>query len=200
CLSGTRTDILDAIVTWAVGGKQPAMCEPYLQILDPDQQMLWLYGVAGSGKSSIAMSVGRALDGLNMLGSYYGFTTANRAALSPSNLFSTISLHLVKQFPLLQPVLLDIMLKSPPRIRESTSPTVQLQTFLVPLLDALASLAPLQKCTVIIDALDESGSVKDRQEILTCLAGLASRLPLSIHILVTARFESDIQKAVSAIS
>ncbi|KAF8312717.1 hypothetical protein DL93DRAFT_2046601, partial [Clavulina sp. PMI_390] len=155
CLAGTRSDALSAIVTWAVGGHQPPYAKPHLHILQPTKQMLWLCGVAGSGKSSIAMSVGRALDDLHLLGSYYGFSAANQAALNPSNLFSTISVHLVKEYPILQPVILNILATCSARKRESTNPNVQLETFLVPLLNALSSQALPIHTVIIIDALDE---------------------------------------------
>ncbi|KAF8312320.1 hypothetical protein DL93DRAFT_2034837, partial [Clavulina sp. PMI_390] len=155
CLSGTRTNVISAIVTWAVGGAQLCNPQSYLHMLDPRKQMLWICGVAGSGKSSIAMSVGRALDDLHMLGSYYAFSATNQASLNPSNLFSTISIHLVKEYPWLQPVLINILADCSARKRESTNPAVQLETFLLPLLNALSSSTSPKHTVLVIDALDE---------------------------------------------
>ncbi|KAF8292371.1 kinase-like protein, partial [Clavulina sp. PMI_390] len=94
CLPGTRTAILKAILDWAKGSAQLPGCPPYLKGISTDKHILWLCGVAGSGKSSIALSVALETHASGILGAYYCFNTANQAQLNPSNLFSTIACQL----------------------------------------------------------------------------------------------------------
>ncbi|KAF8299330.1 hypothetical protein DL93DRAFT_2035583, partial [Clavulina sp. PMI_390] len=155
CLSGTRTDILSAIVTWATGGMQSFETPPYLQPLDPSKSVLWLCGVAGSGKSSIAMSVANRLDDLGQLGGFYAFSAANQAALHPSKLFSTLALQLAAQNEYLQQKFLSIIHSADARTRRSLSPTQQLETFLLPLLRPSDTSPSHNHTSIVIDALDE---------------------------------------------
>ncbi|KAF8299315.1 hypothetical protein DL93DRAFT_2028324, partial [Clavulina sp. PMI_390] len=196
CLIGTRTDMLSAIVTWAAGGMQPSDCPPYLQALDPNKNVLWLCGLAGSGKSSIAMSVAHSLDSLGLLGGFYCFSAANQAALHPSKLFSTLALQLAAQNKHMQQRLLSIIQSADAHTRASLSPTQQLETFLLPLLKPSDTSPTPAHTVMIIDALDESGTVSTRAEILQLLAKLGSMLPSTVHILITSRFEHDIQKTL----
>ncbi|KAF8298303.1 hypothetical protein DL93DRAFT_2161126 [Clavulina sp. PMI_390] len=61
CLPGTRNEILNTLVSWISGGSQLPSPPPYLTTVLPDKHILWLCGVAGSGKSSVALSVANSL-------------------------------------------------------------------------------------------------------------------------------------------
>ncbi|KAF8312399.1 hypothetical protein DL93DRAFT_2060001, partial [Clavulina sp. PMI_390] len=198
CLPGTRTEILDVIIKWATGSHLPVNPPSYLHQLDQDKRVAWLCGVAGSGKSSIAMSVALAAHASGVLGAYYRFSTVNQAHLNPSTLFSTIACQLASQNGKTEEQLVSIVKKCDRLTQQSTNPLQQLNTFLLPLLLNSASSNPvIQPHTVIIiDAVDESGSISMRQGILQCLAELSSKLPYSVRVLVTSRYELDVQDAV----
>lgn len=72
---------------------------PYLNAFDPENAVLWLCGVAGVGKSSIAITVAKLLEDMGLLGSMYSFEAANQATLNPANFFSTIAHHLAERSP-----------------------------------------------------------------------------------------------------
>ncbi|KAF8287678.1 hypothetical protein DL93DRAFT_2069315, partial [Clavulina sp. PMI_390] len=57
-------------------------------------KVLWLQGVAGAGKSSIAASMAKFFEGTGVLMAYYRFETAKQTELNPSNVFTTIALQL----------------------------------------------------------------------------------------------------------
>ncbi|KAF8288837.1 hypothetical protein DL93DRAFT_2123299, partial [Clavulina sp. PMI_390] len=198
CLPGTRTAILSTIINWAVGGVQSPNCPPYLGNLTQDKHILWLCGVAGSGKSSIAMTVALEAHACGMLGAYYRFSASNQAQLNPSNLFSTIACHLASQNSKTEEKLVDIVKGCDRLTQQSINPLQQLNTFVLPLLGPNNSPPIIPHTIIVIDALDESGSIKDRRGILQCLAELPSKLPSHVHILVTSRYEIDVQDAVSS--
>ncbi|KAF8294749.1 hypothetical protein DL93DRAFT_2034182, partial [Clavulina sp. PMI_390] len=196
CLPGTRTEILDTIIKWATGSQLPANPPFYLHQLDQHKHVAWLCGVAGSGKSSIAMSVALAAHASGMLGAYYRFSTVNQAQLNPSTLFSTIACQLASQNRKTEEQLVSIVKNCDRLTQQSTNPLQQLNTFVLPLLNSNNSSTGQPHTIIIIDAVDESGSIGMRQGILQCLAELESKIPHSVRVLVTSRYELDVQDAV----
>ncbi|KAF8299319.1 hypothetical protein DL93DRAFT_604847 [Clavulina sp. PMI_390] len=196
CLPGTRTDVLSAIVVWASGGTQLPDCPAYLQSLDTSKSVLWICGVAGSGKSSIAMSVAQSLDGLGLLGAFYGFSATNQAELHPTTLFATLALQLAERDSNAQQKLLSILERLDGVKCKSLSPAQQLEMFLLPLLCPADTALSHQHTSIVIDALDESGTDQAHSEVLQLLAKIGPRLPPTIHILITSRFEPDVQKTL----
>ncbi|KAF8283264.1 hypothetical protein DL93DRAFT_2069529, partial [Clavulina sp. PMI_390] len=116
-------------------------------------KVLWLQGVAGAGKSSIAASLAKFFEGTGVLMAYYHFETAKQAELNPSNLFTTIALQLAAQDKSLEHKLQNIVESLSSRQQKSKDPTEQLQRILLPLLEdeGIAS----HHVVIIIDALDE---------------------------------------------
>ncbi|KAF8307209.1 hypothetical protein DL93DRAFT_2036295, partial [Clavulina sp. PMI_390] len=180
CLSGTREAVLNALINWAEGGG-----------INKEKRVIWLCGVAGSGKSSIALSV--ALQALHdgHLGAYYRFSAAKQANLNPCNLFSTIATQLASKHKAAEEYLVKIVKACDIFTQKSTSPSVQLEKFVLPLLKMAGK--HFSDTLIIIDAVDESGDRRERRGILTCLAHLARQLPPFVRVLVTTRYELDIQ-------
>ncbi|KAF8300464.1 hypothetical protein DL93DRAFT_2033211, partial [Clavulina sp. PMI_390] len=117
---------------------------------------LWLSGVAGSGKSSIALSVALEAHHSGVLGAYYCFNTAHQAQLNPSNLFTTIACQLAARDKATEKHLITMTQACDILIQKSTNPSVQLHTFLLPLLTPASNSASGQLCRIIvIDAVDE---------------------------------------------
>ncbi|KAF8290214.1 hypothetical protein DL93DRAFT_2174227, partial [Clavulina sp. PMI_390] len=196
CLPGTRTAILDALQTWAVGGSVSVVLNPLPNSSAPstlslsDTGILWLLGVAGSGKSSIAVSLAKYLHSASMCTAYYRFEAAKQHHMNPSNLFTTIALQLAAQNPVLEAQLLELVRSAKDLQQRSEDPAEQLEKFLLPLLKGNSStLTPI---VIIIDALDESGGVSRRKKLLKALPSLAPHLPSTVHILITSRPELDI--------
>ncbi|KAF8301350.1 hypothetical protein DL93DRAFT_2028777, partial [Clavulina sp. PMI_390] len=193
CLPGTRTAILGAIHNWAVGETQPLDCPTFLEKLVKARPILWLCGVAGSGKSSIAMSVALKAQEDGYLGAYYHFSRSNQAQLRPSNLFTTIAHQLACQNKAAKEQLARIVKDCDSFTLKSNNPAEQLRTFVLPLLNLATTAALLVPIIIVIDAIDESGSISDRKGIIQCLTQLGASLPPSIRVLITSRFESDLQ-------
>ncbi|KAF8290874.1 hypothetical protein DL93DRAFT_2146610, partial [Clavulina sp. PMI_390] len=129
---------------------------------------------------------------------YYRFETAKQGQLNPSNLFTTIALQLAAQDDGLEARLVELVTSATPLECKSQDPAEQLRLFLLPLLQQ--TLNDWCQVTIIIDALDESCGVGERNKILKPLASLAALLPPAVHILLTTRPESDVQDILEASS
>ncbi|KAF8304891.1 hypothetical protein DL93DRAFT_2030328, partial [Clavulina sp. PMI_390] len=159
--------------------------------------LLWLQGMAGAGKSSIAVSLAKYLEEANVCMAYYGFERAKSTQLHPANLFTTIALQLAAKNSALEAQLLGLVEMKRSMCRH-TDPREQFNEFLLPLLGK--DSATLNHLVIIIDALDESSDkVSERKGIVDLLSGVSPSLPTTVHILITTRPEVDIQEAIQAL-
>lgn len=219
CLFGTRNDVIDAVVDWGVGVRAHENHPEYLDELDPGNRVLFLCGVAGAGKSSIALSIARAIRRMGLLGSMYSFQLAKQATLNPTNLFSTIARHLAEHdsfrkertinltgksefitpgvlSPDRKQRLIEVIRESDPILRATLSPTEQFDNFLLPLLALEQDQTAVTPTVIVIDALDECGSLHSRRETLNILTQRAHELPPSVRLIVTSRYDEDVQRAL----
>jgi hypothetical protein len=91
CLPGTCTEIIDAIVHWAVGADMLADSSSSLPLDSKESScVLWLCNMAGAGKSLILHSCMKHTSDLDHKGSYYGFDK-NKPLANLTNLFSMIT-------------------------------------------------------------------------------------------------------------
>ena len=194
CLPGTREEIIQIIVGWA-SGADPYPHDEFAKGPKPPEssaRILWLCGVAGSGKSQIARSVSSQLREAGRLGSLYCCSDKHKASLHPGNLFSTIARDLSYHDPLRKRALVkkigeDKALWTSENCRE------QFQQFIV---EPSRGLTPVGDTIIVIDAFDEIGDAAERAQVLFILTERANDLPTGLRILVTSRFEPDIQDAL----
>ena len=194
CLDGTRTEIVETIMRWALHANSPNAEEQLIKAPRSSARVLWLCGVAGSGKSRISRSVAARLQMLQRLGSLYCCDYKNKASLNPSSLFSTISQHLADRDSLRKHRLLAAI-KDDKAIRTTRICRQQYQHFIVA---PSFNLPIVGETVIVIDAFDEIGSVQDRAEALDILSKRAHELPPGLRVVVTSRFEQDIQKALQS--
>ncbi|KAJ7852779.1 hypothetical protein B0H14DRAFT_2759308, partial [Mycena olivaceomarginata] len=83
CLAGTRTDVLDGIIQW-------------LNTPSDTSKILWLSGVAGSGKSTIATSISQHFRNLQRLGAFIFFDRNNLANSNPATVLHSIAYKLAQ--------------------------------------------------------------------------------------------------------
>ena len=191
CLDGTRTEIIEAILQWATHAVSPDK-RRVGRVPELSARVLWLCGVAGSGKSRISRSVAARLHELQRLGSLYCCDYKNRGTLNPRSLFSTIALHLADRDPLRKQHLLAAI-RDDRAIRRTEISQQQYQHFIV---GPSAELPVVGDTVIVIDAFDEIGSVQDREDALEILTKRAHELPDGLRVVVTSRFEWDIQDAL----
>lgn len=198
CLSGTRTEITDAARDWATGVIPQSKQPQYLGAFNSKSSVLWLCGVIGAGKSSIAISLALVLREMGLLGSMYSFQATNQAHLNPTNLFSTIARHLSQHSQLLKKRLHKILIKSHHTIRATASPKEQFENFILLLLAERDVQIATQPIVIIIDAFDACGNIGTRREILEILTRRAHELPSYFRILITSRYEPDVLDALTS--
>ena len=193
CLDGTRTEIIEAILQWAMHAVSPPDTKNQIsRVPKLSARVLWLCGVAGSGKSRISRSVAARLHKLQRLGSLYCCDYKNRETLNPRSLFSTIARHLADRDPLRKQRLVAAI-RDERAMRGTEICRQQYQHFIV---TPSTDLPVVGDTVIVIDAFDEIGSVRDREDALEILTKRAHELPDGLRIVVTSRFERDIQDAL----
>jgi len=179
CLSDTRKDLIQSISNWA---KDLTACN-----------VLWLHGLAGSGKSTLSTTIANKFRELGWLGAFIFFDRDASERSDPATVIRTLayqvgSLHtragtaisrVVEKFP-------DIFL-SPIR--------VQFQKLLVEPLSDEGVIDSNSPFVLLLDGLDECGSAKKREVLLELLAEQSIQLPSAVRILITSRSERDIRGA-----
>ena len=177
CLPGTRTRLLTEIIDWATRNDQE----------NGGKNVLWLHGLAGSGKSTIATTVAEYFDALGRQGAYLFF---ERATSNPASVLCTLAYRLAR----LNGGIASEISKA---IAEDQSIAdkplkVQFNKLLhVPLASAAKTLTgPI---IIVLDALDECGIQGSRMTLLKVLGTELATLPHIFRFLITSRAEEDIR-------
>jgi hypothetical protein len=187
CLAGTRMEILSQITEWVNSTEDNTPC------------VLWLSGPAGKGKSAIAHTIAKSFEDMGGLGSCYSFDRQREADRRHEKIFSTIARDLADRDPEMRRALADAV-KTASSLKKTVDIAQQWQKLLI---EPLAKLSrPTGEPIVIaIDALDESGGIETRRELLQILAGKHQNqavpkitdLPGNFRFIVTSRPDRDIK-------
>jgi hypothetical protein len=178
CLDETRVDVVKFIRDWAA---------------DPisSQCILWLHGLAGSGKSTVATTVANQLRESGQLGAFLFFARDFTERSDPTNVIRTLAYHLGSCNPDIGAAIAAVIENTP---GISMSPLrLQFTKLIVEPLSAIGQSTTT--LVLILDALDECGNAKQRKSLLTVLAAESHKLPASVRILITSRPEYDIGRA-----
>jgi hypothetical protein len=179
CLAKTRLDVIKSVTDWITDES------------NDQKRVLWLYGVAGSGKSTIATTIAWMMRELHRLGAFFFFdrdipernaatlirTLAYQLALFDAQIGDEMS-RIVESIPLIAERPLDFQFAN-----LLSAKALQLVEW---------SGGPI---ALVIDALDECGGNRDRQILLQALSKGFSYLPSFIRVVVVSRPETDIEDA-----
>jgi Cdc6-like AAA superfamily ATPase len=179
CLAETRADLLEAIGIWV-----------FLQ----SERVFWLYGLPGSGKSTVATTIVNFFREQNRLGASV-FCNRNIAERNePTNVIRNIAYRLALFDGRIRDAI-EVAIDNFPSIAESPLRLQFDKLLLEPLLKLPATEAPI---VIVLDAFDECGNAESRAVLVALLAAESARLPAFIRILVTSRAEKDIKTAFIA--
>ena len=170
CLRGTRKQVLQEIEHWLAG--------------DKGQQIFWLNGLAGTGKSTISQTFAERMFADGKLGASF---FCSRDFADRSNLqavFPTLAFQLAFQYLPFREQLLQVLRACPDVAHESLCS--QMEKLIVGPLKA-AHLPTL----IIIDALDECNDEEPASAILSILSCYAYEIP-SVKFFITGRPEPQI--------
>ncbi|KAI0653827.1 hypothetical protein C8Q70DRAFT_1142852, partial [Cubamyces menziesii] len=194
CHENTRMEVLATLCSWLHPDHPrlatlPAPVVPALS----DRSIVWLHALAGSGKSTIAMTVAGWWDKDELLGASY-FCARDGQRSNINCIFRTIAYQLAVRFPVFREHLTKI-LEAHPNLWSST-PTRQLEKLIVEPLEAVRSdaksVAPFPAhVAVVIDALDECTDNNVVSTILKSLALYIGQLS-PLKFLITSRLEENI--------
>jgi NACHT domain len=177
CLPGTRVDVVDFITAWVAHPSK-------------DQNILWLHGLAGSGKSTLSTTVANLFRQTNRLGAFMFFNRNVSEQNNPGLVIQTLAYLLASYDDRIGDAISTV-------IKENTTISdddIYLQ-FKKLLLEPLSSLEDLQlegPIVVVLDALDECGKPDERKPLLKILVKEFPRLPSFLRVIVTSRPDSDI--------
>jgi hypothetical protein len=182
CLPGTREGIIREI------------CDILNDPAEDAPRVCLLTAVAGSGKSAIAHTIARLYDGQKRLASSYCFLRSDVAKRNPQNIFSTISRDLSDHDAQFKSALWRIV-KDNRALRTPVSPSEQVEQLITGPSKNVDSIGPF---IVVVDAVDESGDIGDRRQLLDVLSQQFTerKLPSNLRFLITARPERDILAAL----
>ena len=178
CLKNTRGDVLRLIKDWA---ERPG-----------SRRILWLWGMAGAGKSTIASSSARWMDGSgDCLGASCCFSR-NDPCLDPADrLLNTVSWQLCQRFPVFAQCLEEVLYLTP---SVGDLHTVdKFDKFLNIPLEMAHTRSPFRNPIILVlDGLDQCGNPSSRQDLCLVLCQL-SRLPPFVKVLITSSSVRDLK-------
>ncbi|KAG2078675.1 hypothetical protein BDR04DRAFT_1064436 [Suillus decipiens] len=184
CLPGTRETILSDIKFWICNAGEDK------------QRVLWLSGTAGTGKSTIAHTIAKWFDELGGLTAYFSFDRTRGVDQCHEKIFTTIARDLAVCNPIVRRALARAV-----HDHRYTAETISQWEELV-----IGPVGLTWTALIVIDALDESGEAKSREQILRLLAGKLNasssqltEIPENFRIIVTSRPFKDIQDALHAV-
>ncbi|KAH7919375.1 YVTN repeat-like/Quino protein amine dehydrogenase [Leucogyrophana mollusca] len=174
CLPTTRQGLLSDIMTWVASPSE--------------RKGFWLHGVAGTGKSTVANTVAARFAKVGRLGASFRFSRGVDGRNGPAFLFGSIAYQLAS----FSTTLKDHILAAVKAYGKMTqfSPREQLQKYIIEPVSQIAFSGPI---IVVLDALDECGSERDRKDILRAIKDEMDNFPQFVKLFLVSRCEVDIR-------
>ena len=185
CSKDTRVAVLNTITNW---------------INDPNSPpIFWLHGLAGTGKSTIARTIGvKAEEAGYTTASFFFSRTGAAGQRDPAYVFPTLAHQLATGHSQLHQMIGDAVIKSPDI--DYAVAFKQFQTLIGTPLDAFCVESEgTGSILIVLDALDECQGIEEKrpQEILTCLCVHAYQAAGRIRILLTSRPEHYLRRELA---
>jgi hypothetical protein len=183
CLPGTRAETIQFITDWATRTAE-------------SQKILWVHGLAGAGKSTLATTMASCFRKMGCLGAFLFFDRAVAERSDPLTVIRTLAYQVGSLHPGAGKAIADAIDESPSICLSPLRD--QFQELLVGPLSAKGLIDANVPIVLVLDALDECGSTRRREILLNVLTEQSVKLPSAIRILVTSRLEMDISDAIQA--
>ncbi|KAJ7619818.1 WD40-repeat-containing domain protein, partial [Mycena polygramma] len=182
CFPGTRSSLIGELTEWGA-----------LPLDSTAPSVIWMFGPAGTGKSTIAATLANIFQSYGYLGSCIMFSRDVSERSQPFAMLRTMAHQLASQnAQMAEGIVAAIRQNS--GIPESTLAFQFERLILEP---ATQMSRPCLPVVIIIDALDEGGA---QDEFLSILAQGLHRLPKHIRVLITSRRDVNIAHHLSGLS
>jgi len=191
CLEGTRVDLLKFIYGFMDDTEK--------------NQLIWLHGTAGVGKSAVAFTVAERMKGLKVteethvemrLAGTFFFSRKHTKRCTAGYFFATLAYQLATNFPSIRNDVNRAIRNNPALLGPDAPLCDQMKAlFLQPLRKLQLRLRGCQPLTFVVDALDECTSEPELTDLILCLAQALRDPDLPVtHILFTSRSETHISE------
>ena len=179
CLTNTRVDLLHDITDWAT--------------CSSSQYIFWLRGRAGTGKSTIALTIAQLLDKKGAALASFFFKRGGGDLAQSRKVISTIAFQFAIRSRLVGKFVCDA-LREYPNLRDSGSLSQQYEKLLLrPLQQAQQSAGHSLSFIAVLDALDECDDINGIRVLLRLLGDTQKMAGLGFRVLVTSRPETPIR-------
>ncbi|KAG8743459.1 hypothetical protein FRC10_012039, partial [Ceratobasidium sp. 414] len=185
CMPNTRVAIIHDITTW-------------VQERSGSRQLAWVHGLAGLGKSSIATSVCKQLDERGILGASFFCKRDGPELRDPQRVLTTVAYNLALRCKPYGDAVAALVSDNPEAYPEHVQPLCD-ALLVKPLREVTGSNQPGHILTVLVDALDECGTIDTRKQLITCLYNISQAAPW-LRVVVTSRPDPDIQECFAQLS
>ncbi|KAK3301807.1 WD40-repeat-containing domain protein [Chaetomium strumarium] len=185
CLPNTRRDVLAQIRRWADGD-------------GGGQRMYWLKGMAGTGKSTIALTIAREYSDKKRLGASFFFSRGGGDLGSTRRFAATVAVQLAETSPELSRHIAGAVASSH-RIRGLGLYDQWEKLVLRPLAQLGREAAFPHPLVIVVDALDECDN-NDVSFLIRCLATAAAVEHVDFRVFVTSRPDQPISLAFDSIA
>jgi hypothetical protein len=174
CLPGTRVEVQTEVLK-------------LLRNTEPNQpSVVWINGMAGTGKSTVAATIAYTLaSSQNLGGSFFFSRNTGAEQVNPNLLFGALACELATNIPRLSSGILEV-LRSRAEIGSSPISTQFASLILRPLQQTRNLHLP---AVLVVDGLDECAEAHD---VLSVIAKNVSHLPPTFKFLITSRPEPDL--------
>lgn len=184
CLEGTRETVLKAIYDW-INDEDPR-----------SPRILWLCGLAGIGKTTIAHTIAEEAEADHRLGASFFFSRDQADRRNPQLVYPTIASQLAR----LDQELKKLVVAAVQRDHEIGT-LVMWKQFEKLIYEPLAAWRGAKGTIVIVmDALDECSPESGAEEILIRWATELPKIQVPLKILITSRPEFHIRRKFQALS
>jgi hypothetical protein len=163
------------------------------------EKLFWLHGKAGAGKSTIANTVAAMVQQQGYLLSCFFCKRDDSYLFNPKKVLPALAFRFAEQHDSYRIALMKFFRKGTEGvgIAKTTDIATQLERLFIKLLPSTTD--PFRPHVVVIDGLDECGSLKERQELVQAVLQLSS-MTSWIKVFLTSRSEAEIRKAISGAS
>ncbi|CCA77104.1 related to archipelago beta form (F-box-WD40 repeat protein), partial [Serendipita indica DSM 11827] len=179
CLKGTRETVLQTIWHWADDDTS-------------EKPIFWLCDIAGSGKSTVAMSAAESWQEKGVLGGRFFFSISSNEASTTEKFCSTIARDLVHHIPELAPHVAGAVKRNLSVMRSSLD-----EQFKTLITDPL--LCRQGRVILVVDALDECKSASQRRKLVEAVS-TAVRANKNLKIFMTSRPDPVIDAVLGPLS
>ncbi|CAG7851402.1 SubName: Full=Related to S. pombe trp-asp repeat containing protein {ECO:0000313/EMBL:CCA76532.1} [Serendipita indica DSM 11827] len=178
-LQGTRQAVLETISQWADGDSS-------------EKPIFWLCDIAGSGKSTVAMTAMEKWKKQGILGGGFFFSMASSESSDTEKFCSTMARELAQHIPELGTPIAEIVKRNPALLRASFD-----QQFRMLITDPLQHRQT--QVVLVLDALDECKSGAQRKELVETLASAAQESK-NLRIFITSRPDPVVERVLEPLS